>query len=103
MLRWSLRKRGGGSDRGVVGVEVSLMFPHSPTNSRQFIGQRAGRFVMTGALFKCDGPLVETGYSFSCALKGLGAVEHRACAMDEQGSEVDVAHLGNPSEASSIA
>ena len=59
---------------------------------------------MPGALFECDGPLVKTGHLFACALKGLGAVEDRACAMDEQSSEVDVAHLGDAaSQASSIA
>ena len=51
----------GGLSERVVGVEVAVVLPDGPANTRKFIGDSASGFIVSDALLKSAGPLMELG------------------------------------------
>src|SRR5438552_11312685 len=83
---------------GEVGdAELGPARPDRPGNTREFIGQGDGGFVVTAQPFEVERPALESGGGDRL----LGVTEHRTGAVDQQHAEVRVAALADGSEASS--
>ena len=56
-----LRKRDGELSERVVRVEVAAVLPDGPADARKLVGDSASGFIVSDALLKSAGPLMELG------------------------------------------
>ena len=103
----SLRNRGEGISSGsgdsLVGVEVSLVFPHGPAAAGELVGKRDGGFVVPDASFEPHGPALELVERLVSFVERFGAIENGTSAVDEEGSQIFVTLFGDTSEVSSFS
>ena len=112
MIMHSLRNRGGVScvqSSGqrllllVVSIECPVIRPYRPTNSGELVCQRAGRLVVAGTLLEGEGPGLELESGFALNGQLSGPCENGAGTVGQERSQIDIAALGNPAQASSHA
>ena len=89
-----------GSDSSQAGLGVEWKgwscFRNGPDDPGELVGESGGGLVVTASVLSCEGPGAE-----SVGTAALGGEEHGACAVDEEGAEVDVSSLGDRAESAS--
>jgi hypothetical protein len=77
-------------------VEGLVVLPDGPDDPGELVGEGGGGLVVTASVLSCESPGAE-----SVGTAALGGEQDGACAVDEEGSEVDVSSLGDPAESAS--
>src|SRR5262245_24148085 len=75
--------------------KIDIVFPDSPDDPGQFVGEGDGGLVVAACLLKAQSPGAQAVGSGALT----GRPEDGACAMDEQHAEIDVATLADGAEA----
>src|SRR5580700_3617521 len=78
------------------------MLPGRPDDASQAIGERDGGFVVASLAFAVERPTAQAVEGFARALRAVRGQQRRARPVDNQGSQVHVALLGDSAESASL-
>lgn len=82
----------GGQCRLVVGIEGALVHPHGPGNAGEFVGERTSGLVVSGALFQCQSPVLESSQGLTYQAKpsrkmaAIAELDRRSHGRDQRRS-----------------
>lgn len=77
--------------------------PDCPGDAGQFVGQGDRRLVVADALFEGDDPVLQPAECLAELGELLGAIEHGACAVNEQHAYIAVPAFADASKMPAVA
>ena len=87
----------------VIGVEAGSVKLGRPQSAGLLVGERDRRFVVADTFGQGQRPGARAIERLLFLLRELGAAQYRACAVDQQPAQVEVAALGDAAESSGVA